>query len=33
MSRTADGLKIYALNDNPSIIPPILEEVTPGKQI
>jgi hypothetical protein len=33
MSRTADSLKIHALNDDPSIIPPILEGVTPGNKL
>jgi len=33
MSRTGDGLKIHALNDDPQIILPILEGVTPGNKV
>jgi hypothetical protein len=33
VSRTADGLKIHALNGDPQIILPILEGVTPGNKL
>jgi SAM-dependent methyltransferase len=33
MSRTADGLKIHALNNDPQIILPTLEGVTPGSKL
>jgi len=33
MSRTADGLLIHALNDDPQVILPTLEGVTPGNKL